>query len=137
MKRINKILFLILLSKSSLFCQDFISVKINENIFSNHTTDTIHLPFWDDFSKNKIDDNYWSFYDDISIRNYNNNNAPSLNVIELDGLDADGNPYNEIYEKGVSDIIISDIINLKDKKDEDSIFMSFFWNYNINGEFPD
>ena len=137
MKRINKILFLILLSKSSLFCQDFISVKINENIFSNHTTDTIHLPFWDDFSKNKIDDNYWSFYDDISIRNYNNNNAPSLNVIELDGLDADGNPYNEIYGQGVSDIIISDIINLKDKKDEDSIFMSFFWNYNINGEFPD
>ena len=102
MKRINKILFLILLSKSSLFCQDFISVKINENIFSNHTNDTIHLPFWDDFSKNKIDDNNWSFYDDISIRNYNNNNAPSLNVIELDGLDADGNPYNEIYEQGVS-----------------------------------
>ena len=89
----------------------------------------------DDFSKNKIDDNNWSFYDDISLRNYNNNNAPSLNVIELDGLDADGNPYNEIYEQGVSDIIISDIINLKDKKDEDSIFMSFFWNYNINGEF--
>ena len=71
MKRINKILFLILLSKSSLFCQDFISVKINENIFSNHTNDTIHLPFWDDFSKNKIDDNNWSFYDDISLRNYN------------------------------------------------------------------
>ena len=47
----------------------------------------IHLPFWDDFSKNKIDDNNWSFYDDISLRNYNNNNAPSLNVIELDGLD--------------------------------------------------
>jgi len=32
---------------------------------------------------------------------------------------------------------VSDKINLSSKSLEDSVYLSFFWNFNINGEFPD
>ncbi len=129
-----KIFYIILIYYNSLFFKGFITnnYQFNHNI---HTSDTTSLPFWDDFSINNT--NKWSKYDNKSIKNYGNNNAPSINVIEFDGLDSYGNPYNHTNGYGESDVLISSTINIENYINNNTIYMSFFWNFNINGELPD
>ena len=130
-----KIFYIILIYYNSLFFQEFIK---NNSLFNLniHTSDTTSLPFWDDFSINN-NNNKWSKYDNKSIRNYGNNNAPSINVIEFDGLDSYGTPYNHTNGYGESDVLISSPINIENYINNNTIYMSFFWNFNINGELPD
>ena len=132
-----KIFYIILIYYNSLFFQEFIK---NNSLFNLniHTSDTTSLPFWDDFSiNNNNNNNKWSKYDNKSIRNYGNNNAPSINVIEFDGLDSYGTPYNHTNGYGESDVLISSPINIENYINNNTIYMSFFWNFNINGELPD
>ena len=131
-----KIFYIILIYYNSLFFQEFIK---NNSLFNLniHTSDTTSLPFWDDFSINNNNNNKWSKYDNKSIRNYGNNNAPSINVIEFDGLDSYGTPYNHTNGYGESDVLISSPINIENYINNNTIYMSFFWNFNINGELPD
>ena len=136
MSKINKIIILILISKS-LFGQELISIKSNEQYSSHQSTDSIRLPFFDDFSVNIIDNGKWSFFENISLKDYSNNNAPSLNIVEFDGLNSDGNSYNHPNGYGEADVLISDIINMKNYDSNQTVFMSFYWNFNINGEYPD
>ena len=136
MSSINKIIILILISKS-LFGQELISIKSNEQYSSHQSTDSIQLPFWDDFSVNPIDNTKWSFFENLAVKDYKNNNAPSLNIVEFDGLNSDGNSYNHLNGYGEADVLISDIINMKNYENNQTVYMSFFWNFNINGEHPD
>ncbi len=132
-----KIFYIILIYYNSLFFQEFTK---NNSLFNLniHTSDTTSLPFWDDFSiNNNNNNNKWSKYDNKSIRNYGNNNAPSINVIEFDGLDSYGTPYNHTNGYGESDVLISSPINIENYINNNTIYMSFFWNFNINGELPD
>ena len=130
-----KIFYIILIYYNSLFFKGFTTnnYQSNHNI---HTSDTTLLPFWDDFSINNTN-NKWSKYDSKSIKNYGNNNAPSINVIEFDGLDSYGTPYNHTNGYGESDVLISSPINIENYINNNTIHMSFFWNFNINGELPD
>lgn len=136
MSSINKIIILILISKS-LFGQELISIKSNEQYSFHQSTDSIELPFFDDFSVNTIDNGKWSFFENISLKDYSNNNAPSLNIVEFDGLNSNGNSYNHPNGYGEADVLISDIINMKNYDNNQTVFMSFYWNFNINGEYPD
>ena len=136
MSSINKIIILILISKS-LFSQELISINSNEQYSSHQSTDSIQLPFWDDFSVNPIDNTKWSFFENLGVKDYKNNNAPSLNIVEFDGLNSDGNSYNHLNGYGEADVLISDIINMKNYENNQTVYMSFFWNFNINGEHPD
>ena len=143
MKQINKLLFSISLTLVCTFSfgQRLESIKLfssHTQGYSNHTLDTISIPFWDDFSRSdSIKNNLWSLYENISIKDYYNIKAPSLNVIEFDGLNKGGIPYNNEDGYGVSDILESDKINLISYNLSDSLYLSFYWNYNINGELPD
>ena len=105
MKTISVIYILFLLSG---FCysQNFHIIEINNknSFYSNESLDTTSLPFWDDFSKsNDINNLKWSKYENIRVKDYSNNNAPSINIIEFDGLNKDGNPYFHNHGYGVCD----------------------------------
>ena len=52
----------------------------------------------------------------------------------LDGTDENGNSYNYINNFGKADSLCSDIINLDSYQINDKLYLSFYWNYNINGE---
>lgn len=118
--------------------QNLESFKLSKINLSNHSLENIELPIWDDFSSsNKLNNLFWSEGDNVSVKDYFNIDAPSINVIEFDGLNNDGSPYSNDSGYGVCDVLVSDKINLSSKSLEDSIYLSFFWNFNINGEFPD
>lgn len=118
--------------------QNLESFKLSKINLSNHSLENIELPIWDDFSSsNKLNNLFWSEGDNVSVKDYFNIDAPSINVIEFDGLNNDGSPYSNDSGYGVCDVLVSDNINLSSKSLEDSIYLSFFWNFNINGEFPD
>ena len=138
-----KIFYIILINIHSLFIQGFINNNNNNNNNNNlfnlntHISDTTSLPFWDDFSANNSNNNRWLIFDRKSIKNYGNNNAPSINVIEFDGLDSYGSPYSHLNGYGESDVLMSSPINIENYINNKTIYMSFFWNFNINGELPD
>ena len=78
------------------YSQNFKILKLkNQRIYnSNHSLDTINLPFWEDFSgSNEINNIRWSEYENVLIKDYYNNNSPSINVIEFNGIDNNGKPY--------------------------------------------
>ncbi len=138
--KLYKILFcfFLILFQGTISAQNLKNFKISQYDFSNHSVENINLPIWDDFSSSDILSNlFWSEGENISINDYYNADAPSINVIEFDGLNNSGSPYNNESGYGVCDVLISDEINLKSKSVKDSIYLSFFWNFNINGEFPD
>lgn len=107
----------------------------------------LSLPFWDDFSTP-----YEGMYPDIvlwhgSFTVWVNDglalNAPTINVVTFDGLDSAGIAYNqnEILLKGYTDSLVSNKINLGDPEllaeHADSVFLSFFYQWQGNGEAPD
>ena len=106
---------------------------------TNFTLDTIQLPIWEDFSsyESKVGNNIWNASNNVSVNNYSNNFSPSINVLILDGTDENGNSYNHINNFGKADSLCSDIINLDSYQINDKLYLSFYWNYNVNGEFPD
>ena len=106
---------------------------------TNFTLDTIQLPIWEDFSsyESKVGNTIWNASSNVSVNNYSNNFSPSINVVILDGTDKNGNSYNYINNFGKADSLCSDIINLDSYQINDKLYLSFYWNYNINGEFPD
>ena len=118
--------------------QNLESFKLSKVNLSNHSLESIDLPIWDDFSSsNKLNNLFWSEGENVSIKDYLNVDAPSINIIEFDGLNKDGFPFNNDSGYGICDELVSDKINLSSKSLEDSVYLSFFWNFNINGEFPD
>ena len=139
MKSIKIFFFIILiLGLFPSYGQNLESFKLSKINLSNHFLENIELPIWDDFSSsNKLNNLFWSEGDNVSVKDYFNIDAPSINVIEFDGLNNDGYPYSNDSGYGVCDVLVSDKINLSSKSLGDSLYLSFFWNFNINGEFPD
>ncbi len=136
-KYLSSILLIILFHFETL-PQEIIILKLNNEKYSNQSLDSIELPFWDDFSSSKtVNNSLWSNSENILIKDYHNIDAPSKNVILFDGIDKNGNPYDHEIGYGISDIIISDIINLDKLLLNDSVYLSFYWRFNINGELPD
>ena len=139
MKSIKIFFFIILiLGLFPSYGQNLESFKLSKINLSNQSLENIELPIWDDFSSsNKLNNLFWSEGDNVSVKDYFNIDAPSINVIEFDGLNNDGYPYSNDSGYGVCDVLVSDKINLSSKNLGDSLYLSFFWNFNINGEFPD
>lgn len=100
------------------------------------------LPFWDDFSTSGLipDSDKWVNSENVRISNGIGKNAPSLNVAVFDGVTASGSPYNATsLINGATDSLISQVIDLSNLPIEqrDSVYLSFFWQINGNGELPD
>lgn len=141
------ILFLILLGGVS-FGQNWLSIEpLNfDETRSNRaqakpsaSSDTLELPFLDDFSTYSGDPNIslWKNEGGVFINNGFAQSPPTTNVATFDGIDADGIPYvfpennsssNNLITFGDADYLLSNPINL-DLPDStrQNIALSFYW----------
>lgn len=112
----------------------------------------VTLPFFDDFSKP-----YKGMFPDVALWDSSFNvwvnegmaiKAPTINVATFDGLDSARHAYaqneNEILFTGFTDSLVSNRINLSESGDNPvsvaergSVFLSFFYQWQGNGEAPD
>ncbi len=102
----------------------------------------INLPLIEDFSSSirvadpvKWQDNF------VYINNEFPENQPSINVATFDGLNAKGNPYSNYPIKGTADVLTSWVIDLSKSTAADSLYLSFYCQYELQGTseqiFPD
>jgi len=113
------------------------------------TQAVLSLPFWDDFSFTPVDDpkdttaNYpltdlWVDSYSTWISSAIGLNAPTRNVASFDALDSAGRPYsNETLQTGYADQLVSQPINMASVADQNTVFLSFFYQSQGNGEPPD
>ena len=115
------------------------------------TSDTLLLPFWDDFSYADSATPANNSYSPTS-RLWNKGSQtvrvntgldiapPSIGVATFDGVDADGTPYSNIdTDVGLADSLISKPIDLSliPAAERTTVWFSFFWQQFGKGEFPD
>ncbi|MGI9544074.1 MAG: T9SS type A sorting domain-containing protein [Cyclobacteriaceae bacterium] len=103
--------------------------------------DTLSLPFWDDFSATlgTPDSSQWVSSENVNINQGRGLNPPSINVATFDGTDRSGIPYGSGEDQGSADTLTSQPINLSGltSGQQNSLFLSFFWQKRGNGEIPD
>ncbi len=116
------------------------SPTISDNTPSKQSQkDTITLPFIDDFSYNQVypANQYW----EENLAYVNRHMAvdpPTIGVVTLDGLNEYGLAYNTGgLTYGPADTLTSRPINLSGYAVNDSIYLSFFYQPQGYGDFPD
>lgn len=116
-----------------------------------HNSDTLSLPFWDDFSyadtgtpaNNSYSPNPQLWAEGSNTVRVNTGldiAPPSVGIATFDGVGADGQPYSNIdTDTGLADSLVSKPINLLavPVSDRTSVWLSFFWQQFGRGEFPD
>ncbi len=111
------------------------------------------LPFWDDFSimskdqfgnpNGKPNELLWKNSAAVWVNSGMGINPPSINVATLDGLDSTFIPYEDEPKNallnGFTDSLTSQKINLSIVPADqlDSVYLSFFYQWQGNGEAPD
>lgn len=143
----QKLLFAIVLFPSCLFAQEVVTPLTYNPILkaqyqslqqkSKAKTDTLNLPFFDDFSYDKIypSTKYWtdSF---VFINNSFGQDAISKGVATFDGFNKDGQPYTTLSGGyGICDTLTSQAINLNYPA-ADSIYLRFYIQPQGNGRNP-
>ncbi|MBK7390932.1 MAG: hypothetical protein IPI23_18200 [Bacteroidetes bacterium] len=86
-----------------------------QNSFKTAATDTLKLPFFDDFSTYTVWPNADLWSDSSAFVNFNFPiNPPTVGVATFDGLDYEGNPYNNtnVNAIGLCDNLTSKAIDL-------------------------
>ena len=126
--------------------------KPGQNLRTQAVGDTISLPFWDDFSVVRKDENGRVIYQadttkwmpsskDVRINYTAGINLPSLGVATFDGVNAFGIPHHssDPQATGLADSLISRPINMAavPENERNTVFFSFFWQFKGLGEFPD
>jgi len=126
----------------------------NVKIASTARTKTVaplSLPFWEDFSTTPVNNptdtlaNYplrsrWEPSEGVWVNNGLGINPPSTNVASFDGLDSVGLPYSDqILLNGFRDKLTSLPIKITDVPviERGSVFLSFFFQLQGHGEWPD
>ena len=103
--------------------------------------DTLSLPFWDDFSSTlgAPDSSQWIGSENVNINLGRGLNPPSIHVATFDGTDISGVPYGSGDDRGSADTLTSQPIDLSNLTtgQQNSLFLSFFWQKRGNGEIPD
>lgn len=97
------------------------------------------LPFWDDFSSSSLNSNLWENHGATRSTSIGVD-PPSLGVVYMDGVDEMGNPYSrERLANGEGDRLTSLPIDLSGlaPADQQTVFLSFFWQAGGRGEMPD
>jgi hypothetical protein len=101
------------------------------------------LPFWDDFSTPSgdfPDTLRWENSRSVWVNNTMAINQPTINVATFEGLDSLGLPYDatNVQVMGYTDKLTSKPIDLGDPTiDQSSVYLSFFYQWQGNGEAPD
>lgn len=108
--------------------------------------DTLFLPFFDDFSRKSVwpDQERWA--DSSSFVNFNFGiNPPTVGMVTFDGLNAYGNPYDNVNANanGLCDELTSKPLNLFNDdsglpySQSDSIFLVFYYQRKGRGDNPE
>jgi hypothetical protein len=102
-------------------------------------TDTLEIPLQDDFSKGSVfpDTSLWC--DSLAFVNSDYPvDPPTIGVVTLDGVNRGGRPYDNSNPNtyGVADYLTSRPINLA-YAPQDSVYLSFFYQAEGLGNFPD
>lgn len=102
-------------------------------------TQSLNLPFWDDFSSGKLNPQLWQNTGGTSINNTMTLTAPTQFVATFDGLKADGKPYDfsNALAQGATDTLLSQVIDLAQYAPSDSLYLSFFWQNRSLGDTPE
>lgn len=103
-------------------------------------SDTINLPFWDDFSysRHTVDSGLWEYGEDVFVSNSRAYLPPSYNVAIFDAFDRSGNAYStNTMAKGLADSLVSKRINLSSYNTSSNVFLSFFWQEGVGEQAPD
>ena len=104
-------------------------------------TDTIKLPFFDDFStySGQPDINRWIKNGGTYINNHLCKTPPSYNVASFDGLRYNGAAYDTVTatSRGTADNLTSLPIDLSSYGNSDSTKIVFYWQPQGMGEVPD
>ena len=118
-----------------------------ENSKSYRITETeadtiLTLPFWDDFSTsgNTPDIYKWRYGHDVFVNATYGRNAPTYKVATLDGLNGMGGAHRASSSfPGPADSLVTHSIDLSQLTafEENTVFLSFFWQAFGNGEIPD
>lgn len=144
----QKLLYLIIFIPTLVFAQEEVVSPLRYNPIINaqyqknnarakQLTDTLNLPFFDDFSYDKIypSNQFWidSF---VFINNTFGYNAISKGVATFDGFNKDGQPYTTATGSyGVCDTLTSAPINLN-YSPSDSVYLRFYIQPQGNGRAP-
>lgn len=105
-------------------------------------TDTLQLPFWDDFSTStdgSPNPGLWFQSENVYVNRTMAKNPPTLNIASFDGTDAFGVPYDINSQfVGNTDNLNSKPIDLSKiaANKMSTVFISFFWQAKGNGEIP-
>jgi hypothetical protein len=112
--------------------------QISQRAFQN--SDTLNLPFWDDFSRSKnntIDTTIWLHGLGVFINGFEGYLPPSEMVATLDGFDGNGNAYsNDTQAQGLGDSLVSKPIDLSGYTAASNIVLSFFWQEKFGNQAP-
>ncbi|MCG9879301.1 MAG: T9SS type A sorting domain-containing protein [Bacteroidia bacterium] len=94
----------------------------------------IQLPFFDDFSGDRVSVNKARWQDNwVFVNNDFPVNHPSINVATFDGLDPFGNPYSSFPVKGICDRLTTHSMSLRGLQLQDSVLLSFYFQYEPQG----
>ncbi|EAY24389.1 T9SS type A sorting domain-containing protein [Microscilla marina] len=103
------------------------------------TQTTLTLPFLDDFTSSKKTDTVWQKNVGVFINNTLGIKPPTIGVASFDGVDGSGIPYDisSSTSQGGADTLVSCPIDLSVQTPADNIYLSFYWQAQGLGEFPD
>ncbi|MEQ8925216.1 MAG: T9SS type A sorting domain-containing protein [Fulvivirga sp.] len=113
--------------------------KRGKNTNARTESETINLPFWDDFSfatDNVPSDSLWYNSNSVFVGNGLGENPPSIGVASLDGVNALGQGYSGSIS-GPTDALTSCFIDLSTLTVNDEVFLSFYYQFGGNGENPE
>lgn len=118
------------------------NLGIQEELFFLESEVVLTLPFLDDFSTtitNYPDTCIWENSKNTFVNNTFQLNAPSYNIVTLDGVDSTGTPYQtaDPFAQGGADTLASKALDLSINTPVDSIYISFYWQLEGIGEVPD
>lgn len=118
----------------------FLENHPQKNVFKKQSpADTLELPLMDDFSIINVYPDTSMWVDSTAFVNATfPENPPTIGVATLDGINALGKPYNNVYptSHGIADHLTSRKINLN-LNIQDSVYLSFFYQAEGLGEKPD
>ncbi|MDX2197116.1 MAG: T9SS type A sorting domain-containing protein [Cytophagales bacterium] len=117
----------------------------NPKITASNTiivTDTlVNLPFFDEFSTylGQPDIKKWEKQGGTYVNNSYTLSPPSANAATFDGLKWNGTPYDSvnISTSGPTDKLVTLPLDLSSFENKDSLYFSFYWQFQGNGNRPE
>ncbi len=102
----------------------------------NHKTQSLQLPFFDDFYQNSLElnSNLWEEDENVQIHFGIGKTPPNRGVVVLDGAQKNGQGYFDTPTQGIKEKLISKPIDLSSFTASDSIYLSFFFMHGGYGD---